>query len=144
MAAKYEQLTREYAPIINDKIAGFESGPSDTIQAFGYELRKLALDKDLAYYETVHYDQVAVDIENRDSEMLIPVKAHQLLAEIARKGWNSQDTQHALAREATRDEKLAKVYITEGRQLVHATSLQPKQQQKLAAAAAALGRLYQL
>ena len=117
-AKKYEQLCSDFAPKINEKIETFESGATDAIQAFGYELRKLLLDNDLAYHEVVHYDSVGVDIDNRDGEMLTPFKVHSLLALIARKGWNWHETQQALAREQTRNDDIAKLYLEKNEQMI--------------------------
>ena len=101
MAGHYEKLALQHAPQITKAIAAFEDAADQLgIQGFGSDLRKQLLEADLAYeLESVAVAGVAVWEDNRDEEMLIPARVHVLIAIFCRKGFCSQETLLALARE---------------------------------------------
>ena len=99
------------APCINQMIEDFEAGPTGAIQSFGFELKQKLVEHNMGYREVVHHSHVGVDIDNREGEMLSPVKVHQLLAQISRKGWDASQTASALAREISQNGVIRKLQL---------------------------------
>ena len=118
MANTFAELAQKHAPAINQFIEEFEERSDDAIQAFGAQMRTYLLDNDLAYYEGLHHDNVCVDIDNREGEMLIAIKVRKLLAIIARKGWNVEETRMALLRELPRDPERLSLYLRKNKELI--------------------------
>ena len=69
------------APIINEKLRGYENSESQQaqqIQALGSELRAFLAQHKLSYQERIHHDYVGTHPCNRSYQMLTPVDVHQL------------------------------------------------------------------
>lgn len=95
---KTQIIAETHAATINDMIEKFESNPENThIQAMGASLRKFLIDVGLAVLgEHIHHAAVGPHVDNRETEMLIPVSVHDLLRKISMKGWSWIETQLAL------------------------------------------------
>ena len=72
--ASLSQVAKDLAPIVNAMLGDFDSEKDSLkIQAFGYSMRKLLLDKDGAVMERILPRNCGVHPENRQSEMRIPI-----------------------------------------------------------------------
>ena len=68
------QAAKSLAPIINAMLDEFDSEKDSLkIQAFGYKMRKLLLEKDGAVMERILPRNCGVHPDNRQGEMLIPI-----------------------------------------------------------------------
>jgi hypothetical protein len=92
---KSMQLAMKESNNINLKITEFNDGSREGIAAFGSDIRQLILETGLAKKKSIHFSEVCPHEDNRDGELLVPIRVWVLLLKISQKGWS--DAECALA-----------------------------------------------
>ena len=94
--SKTKALAQQHAPTINNMLKEFNGGTREGIPAFGNELRDLLKEFRLAVQKWIMLSEVIPHEDNRDGELLVPIRVWNLLLKIAQKGWSYAECALAL------------------------------------------------